>query len=108
MTIVTYVPVVEASTIPVGKMKEVDMEGGRIIVIAHTASGFFAFQRECPHSGTRLSLGKLHDKAVECPNHHYFFDLDSGQITEPKLPCEAMATYKVEEQDGMVCLKIEF
>ena len=107
MTIVTYVPVVEANAVPLGKMKEVDMDG-RIIVVAHVESGFFAFQRECPHAATRLSLGKLHAKTVECPNHHYFFDLETGQITEPDLACEAMTTYKVEEQNGMVCLKIEF
>jgi toluene monooxygenase system ferredoxin subunit len=107
MAIVTYVPLIEAKAVPLDSMKEVDMDG-RIVVVAHADDGFFAFEKMCPHSATPLTLGCLVDRTVECPNHHYRFDMETGALVEPDVPCEALTTYKVEEQDGMVCLKIEF
>lgn len=107
MTIVTYVPVIEATAIPDGTMRAVDMDG-RVIVVAHTDGGYFAFQPDCPHAGTKLALGSLEGKGVVCPNHNYVFDLETGKLVEPDVVCEDLTTYKIEERDGMLCLRLEF
>lgn len=107
MTIVTYVPVIEAAAVPDGTMKEVDMEG-RPIVVARVGSDYFAFQPDCPHAGVKLVTGEICDKNVLCPNHNYVFDMATGKLLEPAVTCEDLTTYKIEDRDGMLCLKLEF
>ena len=52
-------------------------------------------------------MGLLSDGAVVCPNHHYRFDLKTGELVHPPAGCDDLTVYTVEQRDGMVCLKIE-
>ncbi len=106
MSFVTYVPVVEATEIAAGTMRKVDFDG-RSIVVAKVEGAYFAFRPDCPHSGTNLALGSLDGKVVECPNHHFRFDLKTGKLIDPIGGCPDMAVFTIEERDGMLCLKLE-
>jgi 3-phenylpropionate/trans-cinnamate dioxygenase ferredoxin subunit len=106
MNFVTYVPLIAAQDVAPGTMREVDMDG-RTVVVANVEGEYFAFEPDCPHSGSRMAMGLLSDKAVVCPNHHYQFDLQTGALVHPPGACDDLTVYAVEQRDGMVCLKIE-
>lgn len=106
MSFVTYVPLIATKDVTPGTMREVEMDG-RIFVVANADGEYFAFQPDCPHNGVKLVTGLLTDKGVLCPNHHYQFDLQTGQLVHPAGGCDDLTVYTVEPRDGMVCLKIE-
>ncbi|HXG52656.1 MAG TPA: Rieske 2Fe-2S domain-containing protein [candidate division Zixibacteria bacterium] len=105
---VAYVPVARAGELAVGAMKEVDL-GGRAVVIARTASRYFAFARECPHEGADLKNGGelLEGEKLRCNNHGYCFDLNSGDCLVPQggPPLTVLA---VEERGEEVCIRLEW
>lgn len=106
MSFVTYVPLIATTDIAPGAMREVDMDG-RAIVVANVDGEYFAFQPDCPHNGSKLAAGLLTDRTVHCLDHHYRFDLRTGELVFPAGGCDGMTVYTVEARDGMVCLKIE-
>jgi 3-phenylpropionate/trans-cinnamate dioxygenase ferredoxin subunit len=81
----------------VGAVSEVPAEGlkqfavgGLDIVVANHAGRFYAFQAKCPHLGGPLKDGKLvrsttnKDIWVDCPWHHYLFEISTGENFYPK------------------------
>lgn len=53
--------------------------GNHQICLGHIPEGFFAIDDMCPHQAASLGMGKCtHDGKVECPFHHYLFDLKTG------------------------------
>lgn len=94
----------------VGKFREVRPGRGRQfqldgkpVAVFRTPSGWFAIGDTCPHMGTSLSDGTLRDGAVECPWHHWKFDLATGRSTERDWAC--VATYEVRVVQDDVYLK---
>ena len=39
-------------------------------------------QRFCPHAGEDLSFAKIHDGVIECPRHHWKWDVKTGRCIE--------------------------
>lgn len=39
-------------------------------------------QRWCPHAGEDLTFAKIEDGRIECPRHHWVWDLESGQCLD--------------------------
>ena len=49
-------------------------------LVVTTADGArFEIDRYCPHAGASLENAPLEGHTITCLNHHYVFDLDSGQ-----------------------------
>lgn len=48
--------------------------GGEMI-----SRGGFVFQRYCPHAGEDLACGEIRDGILECPRHHWRWDLRTGK-----------------------------
>jgi len=44
----------------------------------------YAFDAECPHLGAPLEEGTLWDGSIECPWHHYIYDIRSGANLYPR------------------------
>jgi len=63
---------------------------GRVVVIDNA----------CPHAGGNLSGGDLQENRVQCPWHHWEFDLDRGVSTHS--PLAMVRGYPAEVRDGMV------
>ncbi|XP_048729536.1 Rieske domain-containing protein-like isoform X2 [Ostrea edulis] len=66
----------------------------------------YAIKEKCPHLGGPLHLGDIeelpgHTLCVRCPWHSWRFDLDTGQLKQPKLPGVCSIVYPViVKEDG--------
>jgi 3-phenylpropionate/trans-cinnamate dioxygenase ferredoxin subunit len=78
-----------AAEVPAECLKEFFVGGLRIIVANHEGR-FYALQANCPHLGGPLREGKLvrsttnQEVWIDCPWHHYLFELSTGENYYPK------------------------
>ena len=89
-----FVKAAEASEIPPGEMKIVEIDGHEI-AIANVNGEFVAFQNECTHRGGPLGEGILMGEVVECPFHAGQFNVKTGEVVSAP-PSEPIATYAVQ------------
>jgi nitrite reductase/ring-hydroxylating ferredoxin subunit len=78
-----WIEVAQSAEIPEGALKEVAAGAARIVIANH-AGNFYAFQARCPHMGAPLSEGTLVGSKIDCPWHHYLYDLATGENYYPK------------------------
>lgn len=53
--------------------------GNHEVCLGHLHDGFYAIDDLCPHQAASLGKGRcLPNGMVECPWHHYLFDLRTG------------------------------
>nr|AEH76924.1 Rieske 2Fe-2S family protein [Bradyrhizobium sp. JS329] len=78
-----WVAVAGLADVPKGEIREVLFDGG-VIAIAHTESGFFAFDNNCAHMGVSLAQGALCGDVVICPLHKWSYDLKTAVMTYPQ------------------------
>jgi nitrite reductase/ring-hydroxylating ferredoxin subunit len=83
-----------------GRVYELD---GTPVAVFRTEDGWAAIGDTCPHMGTSLSGGKVRDGIVECPWHHWRFDLATGRSTARDWAC--VPVYEVAVHDGRLWLK---
>lgn len=58
--------------------------GGRRVLLARLRSGeAVAAAAACPHEAAPLAEGNVRGAAVDCPRHHYLFDLRTGRNLYP-------------------------
>jgi 3-phenylpropionate/trans-cinnamate dioxygenase ferredoxin component len=57
---------------------------GRPVVIAHRAGRFYALGGICPHKGHPLAGAALWDDLIDCPWHHFQYDIRTGENHFPK------------------------
>ncbi|RLD23103.1 MAG: Rieske (2Fe-2S) protein [Bacteroidetes bacterium] len=75
------------------------------ICLAHTYSGFRAFDNSCPHQQEPLHKGSLtHFDEVVCSLHHYRFNMIIGQ--EANNRCQGMRLYSVKITESGVYLDL--
>lgn len=59
--------------------------GGTTLLLARLKSGeVAAVLNVCPHEGEDLSGGRLYMDAIDCPRHHYVYDLRTGENRYPQ------------------------
>jgi nitrite reductase/ring-hydroxylating ferredoxin subunit len=84
---------------------------GRAVLLARLEDGSLAAASPvCPHRGEDLSGGTVYMGAVDCPLHHYLYDLRSGENRYPRdvFPADRAATlaplplHSVKEEDGWI------
>jgi nitrite reductase/ring-hydroxylating ferredoxin subunit len=98
---VTLVKVAKTIDIPVGKMKNVEVDGLEMM-IANVEGKFYVVGDSCPHLHAHVSEGTLNKTIVTCPRHLSTFDVTTGRAisgTRSNLP-----TYdvKVDKDDLLV------
>ncbi len=81
----------------------------REIIVYRTASGTpVAQHRYCAHMGSDLSKGKVRGECIQCPFHAWEFNREGACVkvpgTEEIPPFARIASYPVEEQNGLVFL----
>ena len=74
-----FVPVANASEIPVGQFKPVVVHG-KPLLVCHTETGFYAIDDTCTHDDGPLGDGWLEGNAIECPRHGARFDVATGTV----------------------------
>jgi NAD(P)H-dependent nitrite reductase small subunit len=77
--------------------------GVRKVAVVQRGEKYYAFKDTCPHAGSPLSKGTVETQTIECPRHHWVFDLESGECLDQPLYC--LRLYDVREEDGWLWLK---
>ncbi len=67
--------------VPLGTVKGFRV-GGKNIIVAHIADGYYALDGTCSHKGGDLSRGKLKEGVVYCPVHGSGFDVTTGKVVK--------------------------
>ena len=96
--------------ISIAKIKDIPSGEARVywvrgieIAIFNVEGELYALDNLCPHQGGPLMAGKVHEKVVTCPWHHWQFHLETGASSVN--PSISAKTYPVTIVDGIV--KIE-
>jgi nitrite reductase/ring-hydroxylating ferredoxin subunit len=74
-----FVQVAKVGEISDGSMKEVEVQGHKLL-LAMVGGIYHAANGRCPHMGGRLAHGKLEGSVVTCPVHGSQFDLRDGHV----------------------------
>ena len=75
----SFVEVGKTGEIEDGKMKEVVIQGNRIL-LARAGDRYYAADSRCPHLGGKLASGTLNGAVLTCPLHGSQFDLGDGRV----------------------------
>lgn len=97
-----------------GKLAKVRV-AGRAVLLARLEDGAPAAAAVvCPHEAADLSEGSLYFGAVDCPRHHYLYDLRTGENRYPRrvFPADLAAKlaplrlFPVKESEGWIWVGI--
>ncbi len=96
-----YTRLIEASEVPEGEGRAVDLPDVEKIAVFRTEGQLFVTQDVCSHAKASLSEGWIEGFEVSCPVHDGRFDLRTGAplcfpVTEP------IRIFPHEERDGVV------
>ena len=93
-----------------GKLSKVSI-GGQPVLLARLEDGSVAAASAvCPHEAADLSQGAVYMGAVDCPRHHYLYDLRTGENRYPRrvFPADRavrladLPLYAAKEEDGWI------
>jgi nitrite reductase/ring-hydroxylating ferredoxin subunit len=102
--------VLPAADLGSGKLAKVFADG-RPVLLARLEDGTVAAASAvCPHRGEDLSGGRVYMGAIDCPLHHYVYDLRTGVNRYPRevFPADLAAQvkslplYPIKEEDGWI------
>ena len=89
---------------------------GQPVLLARLEDGTLAASSAvCPHEAEDLSEGTIYMGAIDCPRHHYLYDLPTGENRYPRnvFPTDlardlaALTVYPVKEKDGWIWIALE-
>jgi len=88
-----------------GEMKEVEMDGYKILLIRDKGE-LRALSAKCTHYGAPLIKGSYDGGTIRCPWHGACFDSKTGDIEDfPGL--DSLACHKVEEVNGQIVVQAD-
>ena len=105
--------VLPSAALPPGRLSKVEV-AGRGLLLARLDDGTLAATTSvCPHRGEDLSQGMLYFDAIDCPLHHYVYDLRTGVNRYPRdvFPADLAARlaplrlYPVKDEDGWIWVR---
>jgi nitrite reductase/ring-hydroxylating ferredoxin subunit len=88
---------------------------GKPVLLARLEDGTLAAASPvCPHRGEDLSGGMVYMGAIDCPLHHYLYDLRTGENRYPRnvFPADKVAhlaplpMYPVKEEEGWIWTRL--
>ncbi len=100
---IDFIKVADAKDISPSQMKEVEVDGQKII-IANINGKYYAIGSICTHEGGPLADGTLSGYEVECPWHGSKFDLRTGQVTNPPAN-EPEPAYELKVEGTQILIK---
>lgn len=107
--------VLAGDDLPVRGLSKVRL-AGRPVLLARLEDGTVAASTAvCPHQAADLSQGAVYMGAIDCPRHHYLYDLRTGRNRYPGdvFPADLAAgltplrLYPVKEEDGWIWVGLE-
>jgi nitrite reductase/ring-hydroxylating ferredoxin subunit len=110
MTTPTWHRALPSTDLPPGKLRKVWIPTKNILLARLDDGTVAATAVACPHEGADLSEGMVYMDAVDCPRHHYLYDLRTGENRYPRnvFPADLAARldslplYPVKEEDGWI------
>lgn len=103
--------------LPPGALRELRIEGRRVMMGRLRSGEAAATAAACPHEQAPLADGTLWGDAVDCPLHHYLFDLRTGRNLYPIPQYPAwkreevgdftLRTYPCREEEGWVLVALD-
>ena len=96
--------VAEVSELGNGQMKEVEVEGKKIL-LARFNDRFYAMGGQCPHYGASLAGGVLCGDRVVCPWHKAVFRVTDGTLLEPPA-LDSLTRYPVSADGNDLFLEL--
>jgi len=100
----SFIKVGEAGELQHGKMKQIDVNGRRIL-LANVEGCFYATDDTCSHEDASLSTGSLKGELVKCPLHGSRFNVRTGEVLEEPAE-ENLRTYAVRVEGGSILIKL--
>lgn len=76
-----FIVVGKAAELQDGAMKEVEVEGNKLL-LARVGNSYYVAESRCPHLGASLAGGTLQGSVVTCPRHGSQFDLVDGHVVQ--------------------------
>ena len=89
---------------------------GEWLLLARLEDGTVAASAAiCPHQDADLSRGTIYMGAIDCPRHHYLYDLRTGRNRYPRdvFPADLasrlgpLTIFPVKEEEGWVWVRLE-
>lgn len=100
----SFVKVADASDIPEGSARCVEVEGKRIALF-HVEGEFYAIDDTCSHAEASLSEGTISGDTVACPRHGAKFSVKTGAALS--LPAFApVNTYEVKREQDEIYIRV--
>lgn len=112
-----YVTVARVDEIPPGQTRMVKISE-YLILLVNDQGAFYALQGLCAHQNLPLAGGKVWQGVLDCPWHHFQYDIRTGENLYPKkvYPLNALPqlhqqlcslhTYAVRVVDGEVQVEV--
>jgi 3-phenylpropionate/trans-cinnamate dioxygenase ferredoxin component len=106
--------VLRSEALKTGTLAKVIVES-KAVLLARLEDGTpAAASTVCPHRGEDLSGGMVYMGAVDCPLHHYLYDLRTGENRYPRnvypadmISClKPLPLYPVKEEGGWIWVAI--
>jgi nitrite reductase/ring-hydroxylating ferredoxin subunit len=102
--------VLPSAELATGKLAKVTVDGKSVLLARLEDGTPAAASAVCPHQAADLSEGMVYFGAVDCPLHHYLYDLRTGENRYPRnvYPTDLAAgvaplpLYPVKEEDGWI------
>jgi 3-phenylpropionate/trans-cinnamate dioxygenase ferredoxin subunit len=98
-----WIDVASADDFAPGSCRTEDVDGVPIAVF-NVNGHYYAIEDVCTHEAETLSGGELLGDIIVCPRHGAQFSLVTGEALSPPA-YEAVATFPVRAEDGMVQVK---
>ncbi|WP_315788533.1 Rieske (2Fe-2S) protein [Fischerella sp. JS2] len=92
-----YVTVARVEEIPPGHTQMVQV-GSCLILLVNDQGEFYALQGLCGHQNLPLAGGKVWQGVLDCPWHHFQYDIRTGENLYPKRIYPLNALPKLREQ----------
>jgi glycine betaine catabolism B len=98
-----FIKVADAKDIRPSQMKEVDVDGQKVIIV-NIDSKYYAIGSICTHEGGPLADGILSGYEVECPWHGSKFDVRTGEVISPPAN-EPEPSYEIKVDGNQILIK---
>jgi len=112
-----WVEVARLEELPPGGIKRAEA-AGQVLTLVNLEGTIHAVSAVCPHQGGPLDAGRLWEGKLECPWHHFLFDLSTGANVFPanvyptdlpqlRTQVAPLTVFPVRVENGRVLVRVE-
>ena len=101
----TWVRACDAANIENEDVIRFDYQGKTYALFRSPEDEYFCTDGYCTHEDVHLADGLVMGHIIECPGHNGQFDYRTGEPARSPV-CEALKTYPVKVEDGVILLNI--